>query len=49
MSHYINKTLVGLGTPRELLAVAVEIERILNSRPLTYVDDELQSPLTASQ
>ena len=27
----------------------MEIEGILNSRPLTYVDDELRSPLTPSQ
>ena len=33
----------------ELLSVVVEIEGILNSRPLTYVDDELPSPLTPSQ
>ncbi|XP_068675638.1 uncharacterized protein [Montipora foliosa] len=42
-----------LGTARvsyeELLSVVVEIEGILNSRPLTYVDDELRSPLTPSQ
>ena len=42
-----------LGTARvsyeELLSVVVEIEGMLNSRPLTYVDDELRSPLTPSQ
>ena len=42
-----------LGTARvsyeELLSVVVEIEGILNSRPLTYVDDELRDPLTPSQ
>ncbi|XP_068742560.1 uncharacterized protein [Montipora capricornis] len=42
-----------LGTARfsdeELLSVVVEIEGILNSRPLTYVDDELRSLLTPSQ
>ena len=42
-----------LGTARvsfeELLSVVVEIEGILNSRPLTYVDDELRNPLTPSQ
>ena len=44
-----------LGTTRvsyqELLSVVVEIEGILNSRPLTctYVDDELRSLLTSSQ
>ena len=42
-----------LGTARvsdeELLTVVVEIEGILNSRPLTYVDDELRNPLTPSQ
>ncbi|XP_068704703.1 uncharacterized protein [Montipora foliosa] len=42
-----------VGTARvsyeELLSVVVEIEGILNSRPLTYVDDELRSPLTPSQ
>ncbi|XP_068757821.1 uncharacterized protein [Montipora capricornis] len=42
-----------LGTARvsyeELLSVVVEIEGILNLRPLTYVDDELRSPLTPSQ
>ncbi|XP_068685002.1 uncharacterized protein [Montipora foliosa] len=42
-----------LGTARvsyeELLSVVVEIEGILNSRPLTYVDNKLRSPLTPSQ
>ena len=42
-----------LGTARisyeELLSVVVEIEGILNSRPLTYEDDELRNPLTPSQ
>ena len=41
-----------LGTARvsfeELLSV-VEIEGIINSRPLMYVDDELRNPLTPSQ
>jgi len=27
----------------------VEIEEILNSRPLTYADDEMRDPLTPSQ
>lgn len=47
--HCLKKT---LGTARisyeELLSVVVEIEGILNSRPLTYVDDELRNPLTLS-
>ena len=42
-----------LGTARvnyeELLSVVVEIEGILNSRPLTYVGDELRSPFTPSR
>ena len=33
----------------ELLSVIVEIEGILNSLPLTYVDDELRNPVTPSQ
>ena len=27
----------------------MEIEEILNSRPLTYLDDEMRDPLTPSQ
>ena len=33
----------------ELLTVVVKIEGILNSRPLTYVGDEMRDPLTPSQ
>ena len=42
-----------LGTARvtyeELLTIIVETEGILNSRPLTYVSDEMRDPLTPSQ
>ena len=42
-----------LGTARvsyeELLSIVVQVEGILNSRPLTYVGDELRDPLTPSQ
>ena len=42
-----------LGTARvtyeELLTIVVETERILNSRPLTYVCDEMRHPLAPSQ
>ena len=42
-----------LGTARvtyeELLTIIVETEGILNSRPLTYVSDEMRDPHTPSQ
>ena len=42
-----------LGTARvtyeKLLTIVVETEGILNSRPLTYVSDEMRDPLAPSQ
>ena len=32
----------------ELSAVLIEIETVLNSRPLTYLNDEMEEPLTPS-
>ena len=34
---------------RNFYTVLVEIEGVLNSRPLTYVFDEMNEPLTPSQ
>ena len=48
--HCLKKTLASARVSyEELLSIVVEIEGILNSRPLMYMDDELRSPLTPSQ